>query len=116
MYQVILDDAICVPGMICGIHTQWGITNAPIIDWALVHTFGNQVNFHPHVHAIASLGVFDARGAFYRVDHVPDEGKLAELFRYKVLKMLTERDKIDEVVIESLMNFNHTGFVLIPNL
>jgi len=92
-YQVILDDDTIVPGMICGIHS-----------------FGNYVNFHPHVHAISSIGVFDTRGNFRRVDYVPDGEKLAELFRHKVLKMLTHRDKIDEVVIERLMSFHHSGF------
>jgi hypothetical protein len=47
-----------------------------------VQTFGDLVNFHPHVHVLAADGVFRADGAFVRLPAIPEallEGKARRL-------------------------------------
>src|SRR5437867_6600970 len=52
-----------------------------------IQTFGDLVNFHPHLHAIVSEGLFAANGWLYVVPDI-DLKKLEQLFRHKVLTML----------------------------
>jgi hypothetical protein len=40
----------------------------------------------------------------------PDTGALEKLFRYKVFNMLKAEGKINDVVIENMMNWRHSGF------
>jgi len=40
----------------------------------------------------------------------PNTGELEKLFRHEVFKMLKAEGKINDVVIESMMNWRHSGF------
>lgn len=40
----------------------------------------------------------------------PDAGELEKLFRYGVFKMLKAEGKINDVAIENMMNWYHSGF------
>jgi hypothetical protein len=60
-------------------------------------------NFHPHLHVLATDGCFYHDAAFM-VCPPPDTGDLEELFRYEVFKMLKAEGKINDVVIENMMN------------
>ena len=40
----------------------------------------------------------------------PDTVELEKLFRYEVFKMLKAEGKINDVVIENMMNWRHSGF------
>ena len=40
----------------------------------------------------------------------PNTGDLEELFRHEVFKMLKAEGKINDVVIENMMNWHHSGF------
>jgi hypothetical protein len=76
---------------------------------AVIQTFGSTINFHPHVHAIASRGGWTAEGQWIAVPHV--DPKAAELvFRHKVLSMLRNAGLIDEERIALLLSWKHTGF------
>jgi hypothetical protein len=40
----------------------------------------------------------------------PDTGELEKLFRYEVFKMLKSEGKINELIIEDMRNWRHSGF------
>jgi len=40
----------------------------------------------------------------------PKTADLEELFRYEVFKMLKEESKINDTVIENMLNWHHSGF------
>lgn len=57
--------------------------------------FGNSVNMHPHVHAIASRGGWTKDETWVAVPYV-DAGAAARLFRHKVLRLLPDAEFVDE--------------------
>lgn len=58
-----------------------------------VQTFGDLVNFNPHVHALVADGVFEPSGRFLPLPPVP-EALLAERLRRDVLGLLVRREAI----------------------
>jgi hypothetical protein len=74
-----------------------------------VQSFGDFQNFHPHLHVLATDGCFYNDAAFM-VCPPPDTVELEKLFRYEVFKMLKAEGKINDVVIENMMNWRHSGF------
>ena len=74
-----------------------------------MQTFGDFLDFHPHVHAIVSDGCFYGEGLFM-VSPSPLAKDLEEAFRHEVLKMLKKEGKINDTVIENMMSWHHTGF------
>jgi hypothetical protein len=74
-----------------------------------VQSFGDFQNFHPHLHVLATAGCFYNDAAFM-VCPPPDTVELEKLFRYEVFKKLKAEGKINDVVIENMMNWRHSGF------
>ncbi|MCP4184316.1 MAG: IS91 family transposase, partial [Hyphomicrobiales bacterium] len=74
-----------------------------------VQSFGDFQNFNPHLHIISTDGCFYGNGAFM-VCPPPSTGELEELFRYEVFKMLKYEGKINDSVIENMVNWRHSGF------
>ena len=74
-----------------------------------IQTFGDFLNFNSHVHVLATDGCFYNDAAF-RVCSPPDTGALEKLFRYEVFKMLKAKGKINDIIIENMMNWHHSGF------
>jgi hypothetical protein len=60
-----------------------------------VQTFGDLVNFHPHVHVLAADGVFRADGTFVPLPPIP-EALLERDFRRAVLEFLVGAKAISE--------------------
>ena len=56
-------------------------------------SFGSLLNFHPHLHAVCSRGVFDRKGKFHPADDL-DFAPLEELFREVTLRMMLKEGKI----------------------
>jgi Putative transposase len=67
-----------------------------------IQTFGDLVNFHPHLHCLVTDGCFMANGWFYVLPEI-DVKKLESLFRHKVLKMLVAEKKIGSEVVEMFL-------------
>jgi hypothetical protein len=67
-------------------------------------TFGDLVNFHPHLHAVATDGTFQSTGRFHVLPKV-DLERLEELFRHRVLKLLQREGCIDEPLIRKLLGW-----------
>jgi hypothetical protein len=74
-----------------------------------VHTFGDFVQFNPHLHLIATDGSFSGNGTFTKAP-VPAPKVLQELFRHEVLKMLKAEGKINDTVIKNMLGWRHSGF------
>ena len=74
-----------------------------------VQTFGDFLNFNPHLHIIATDGCFNKDGSFI-AGVVPNAEHLEALFRLEVLKMLKRERKITDAVIENMDTWYHSGF------
>ena len=61
-------------------------------------------NFHPHLHVLATDGCFYGEGSF-RVNPTPNPKDLEGMFRYEVFKMLKAEGKINDAVIENMMQW-----------
>jgi len=63
-----------------------------------IQTFGDLVNFHPHLHCLVTDGCFMANGWFHVLPEI-DVKKLEDLFRHKVFKMLLREKKISRELV-----------------
>jgi len=66
---------------------------------AVPQTFGSLINPHPHVHCLASRGVWDAQGRWLPVPYI-DTAVAEKLFRHKTLLLLKRRDLLSDERIE----------------
>lgn len=74
-----------------------------------VQTFGDFLNFNPHLHTVATDGCFDSDGNFMGMPD-PDPKELEGAFRCEVLKLLKDAGKINDLIIENMMSWHHSGF------
>ena len=74
-------------------------------------SFGSLLNFHPHLHSICSLGVFDREGRFHSADAL-DFAPLEELFRQRTLALMLKLEKITLERAELLRGWVHSGFAV----
>ena len=81
-----------------------------------IQSFGDFLNFNPHLHIIATDGCFYGDGSFMvcptPAGHVVkcNAKDLQEAFRYEVFKMLKAEGKITDALIENMLNWRHSGF------
>jgi hypothetical protein len=64
----------------------------------VIQTYGDLVNFHPHLHALVTDGVFTPAGWFVAFPKI-DLYTLEHLFRHRVLRLLLREWRIDESVM-----------------
>ena len=81
---------------------------------ASIQTFGSfGANFHPHVHAIVTDGVFHPLGAkalfFERVEWW-DVAAVARVFREFVFAALIAAERLRPETAEMMRGWNHSGF------
>ena len=62
---------------------------------AAVHTFGDFLRPHPHVHAIVTRGGWDRDGTWHHVPYLDEHGA-ERLFRHKVIKLLRDAGRLDQ--------------------
>lgn len=74
-----------------------------------VQTFGDFLNFNPHLHIIATDGCFSTDDEFM-IGAIPNPKDLEDIFRIEVFRMLKKEGKINDAVIENMMNWHHSGF------
>jgi len=74
-----------------------------------VQTFGDLVNFHPHVHVLAADGVFGVDGSFVELPPIP-EALLEGGFRRAVLDFLVEERAISEELRNRTLGWRYSGF------
>ena len=76
---------------------------------AAIQTFGDRINFHPHLHFLATEGGVDKAGLFHSVPRF-DDSKIASLFAREVLSDLVRRELLSPEWAERLLSWRHTGF------
>jgi hypothetical protein len=76
-----------------------------------VQTFGDLVNFHPHVHVhvLAADGVFGADGTLVELPPIP-EALLEGGFRRAVLDFLVEERAISDELRARMLGWRYSGF------
>jgi hypothetical protein len=74
-----------------------------------VQSFGDLVNFNPHVHVLAAGGAFLADGRFVALPAVP-QALLAEGFRRAVLAFLVKNGALSEELRQRMLGWRHSGF------
>ncbi len=72
-----------------------------------VQTYGDFLNFNPHLHAIVSDGCFIESSEFLASPAFHGEN-LEEAFRYEVFKMLKKEGKINDAIIENMLSWPHS--------
>lgn len=74
-----------------------------------VQTFGELVNFNPHLHVMASSGCFTDNGTF--IEGIsPNANDLFAPFAKAVLRMLKKEKVISPAVINNMSTWQHSGF------
>jgi hypothetical protein len=70
---------------------------------------GDQLRWNPHFHAIVLEGGFDDEGTFF---YIPFSGlqSMVEVFRRRVIKLLIERELLNEGFARNLLSWRHSGF------
>jgi hypothetical protein len=76
---------------------------------AVIQTFGDRINFHPHLHFLVTEGGVDAAGVFHQISRI-DDTRLAEIFAREVLSFLVGRELLSPEWAERLLSWPHTGF------
>ena len=74
-----------------------------------VQTFGNLVNFNPHLHVLAADGAFLLGGRYVALPRVP-ASLLAEGFRRAVLDCLVENAALSEQLRGRMLAWRYSGF------
>jgi hypothetical protein len=74
-----------------------------------VQTFGDLVNFNPHLHVLAADGAFLPDERFVALPPVPGT-LLAEGFRRAVLKFLVKNGALSEALRSRMLAWRHCGF------
>jgi hypothetical protein len=74
-----------------------------------IHTFGDFLGRHPHLHILCTDGCFYGNGMF-RVAPLFELKHLEAIFRHKVFTMLLSKGKITQDMVDMLMNRRHSGF------
>jgi hypothetical protein len=92
MFQEVAADPAAVPGVVLS-----------------VQNYGDSLNLHPHIHAIASRGVWSAEGSFEAIPAL-DSQQLMLLFRHHVIKNLLAAGRISQTAVDILDRFHHPGF------
>jgi hypothetical protein len=72
-------------------------------------SFGDQLRWNPHFHAIVLEGGFDDEGTFF---YIPFSGlqSMVEVFRRWVIKLLVGRGLLNEDFARNLLSWRHSGF------
>jgi hypothetical protein len=76
---------------------------------SVVQTAGDLANWHPHVHALVSRGMWTRDGEWVPVAFV-DEHSAELLFRHKVIRLLQGVGVLSQERTELLLSWRHTGF------
>ncbi len=76
---------------------------------AVIQTFGDRLNFHPHIHVLITEGGTAPIGAFHHVGRFHDE-LIQEIFTYEVFSLLLQKKLIGLPLVQKILGWRHTGF------
>jgi len=70
---------------------------------AAIQTFGDRINFHPHIHFLVTEGGVDEAGLFHKVPRI-DDPRLAEIFAGEVLWFLVHKELLSPEWADRLLS------------
>ena len=76
---------------------------------AVIQTFGNRLNFHPHLHFLLTEGGTSGDGDFCPVP-VFNDAAIARIFAHEVLAFLVAQDLVSRETSGKILSWHHTGF------
>ncbi len=82
---------------------------------AVIQTFVDFLDFHPHLHIISSDECFYDESSFI-VSLVPNTKDLEDAFKHKVFNMLKAEGKINDAVIENMIGWHNIFSIFIANI
>lgn len=88
---------------------QLGLAEGKLGAVAAVHTFGDYLVFHPHLHVLVADGLFAPDGRFHCLPQGAI-GPMTELFRHRFLAILREKKLISPSKLSDLLGWKHSGF------
>lgn len=74
-----------------------------------IHSFGEYLDFHPHVHALVADGLFVRSGLFYVSPDISLK-PLEELFRARIITFLVDKGILPPQRADMLRGWVHSGF------
>ncbi len=74
-----------------------------------IQTFGDYLNYHPHLHILITDGAFVGTHTFHAL-HRGDWEQVAELLRARVLKFFAKQGKLSAQEAEKMRQWHHSGF------
>ena len=74
-----------------------------------IQTAGDLMTWHPHIHCLVSDGSFDKQENFHPIPAM-DSKKAMIIFREKVFNRLKENNRISDLLISKMRQWNHSGF------
>lgn len=92
VYEKEVDGDVGMPAMICA-----------------VQTYGDLINYHPHIHTVSPEGVFTESGYFVHIPYVC-RLRAVEIWQEKVFAFLVEEGRIGGETVAMLRSWRHTGF------
>lgn len=104
-------DSLClsaVRSLVKFLYTATGSELMPGVV-AVIQTFGDRINFHPHIHCLVTEGGTTPDGVFHRVFRFHDEA-LQEIFTHEVFSLLLRKKLIGLPLVEKILGWRHTGF------
>jgi hypothetical protein len=76
---------------------------------AVIQTFGNHLNFHPHLHMLVTEGGRTSDGSFEPVP-IFNDAVITRIFAGEVLAFLVSRDLMSPETRGMILSWRHTGF------
>jgi len=76
---------------------------------AVLQTFGDRINFHPHLRFLVTAGGTDREGRFRLIPRI-DDARLAEIFAREVLRLLVGKGLLSPKWAERFLSWRHSGF------
>jgi hypothetical protein len=77
--------------------------------FSAIQSFGDLLNFHPHIHSIVTEGAYTNDDKFIRLSYVNLRTALA-IWEDKVCGMMLREEKISQEVVNQIKSQKHTGF------
>jgi len=90
------------------LHSATGLELRPGVV-AVIQTFGDRINFHPHIHVLMTEGGTAPDGAFHPVRRFHDE-VIREIFTHEVFSLLLREKLIGLPLVRKILGWRHTGF------
>jgi hypothetical protein len=107
--KVLNDLCLCaVRTLVKFLYTATGLELMPGVV-AVIQTFGDRINFHPHIHVLITEGGTAPDGAFHRVCRFHDE-VIQQIFTHEVFSLLLRNKLIGLSLVQKIFSWRHTGF------